>query len=105
MWCWVRESLKWRGVPSGIESFQALMLGPPGAKQNSLLIFIFAGVSWAFWRTRNDWMFANTLMNHPKHIAHRPFGFQKYWSQLLSVEARREMEIELNKLHSELQQL
>jgi hypothetical protein len=92
-------------VPSSIGSVQAEMLGHPGAKQNRLLIFIFAVVSWVLRRTRNDSVFANILVNHPKHIAHRAFGFLYYCSQLSSMEARREMEIHLKKLHSRLQQL
>jgi hypothetical protein len=88
-----------------MDSFQTEVLGSAGAKQNHMLIFIFAGVSWAIWRTRNDWVFTNTLVNHPKHNAHRAFGFLQYWSQLLPEKARREMEVQLNKLHDGLQQL
>ena len=82
VWCWVRDSLGWLRIPSSFEDFQASFLGKPGAKNNCTHIFLFAGVCWALWRTRNDWVFSDILVRHPKHIAHRTFGFLQQWRAL-----------------------
>ena len=99
------DSLGWQHIPSSFEDFQAGFLGDPGAKTNRIHIFLFAGVSWELWRTRNDWVFFDILVSHPKHIAHRAFGFLQQWCALLTKEARRKAEELLIKLHVKLQAL
>jgi len=66
VWCWVRDSLGWQHIPSSFEDFQVGFLGDPGAKTNRIHIFLFAGVSWELWRTRNDWVFFDILVSHPQ---------------------------------------
>ena len=105
VWCWVRDSLGWLRIPSSFEDFQASFLGKPGAKNNCTHIFLFAGVCWALWRTRNDWVFSDILVRHPKHIAHRTFGFLQQWRALSTKEAKRKVEDLLTKLHVKLQAL
>ena len=58
-----------------------------------------------FWRTRNDWVFSDILVRHPKHIAHRTFGFLQQWRALSTKEAKRKVEDLLTKLHVKLQAL
>ena len=101
----VRDSLGWLRIPSSFEDFQASFLGEPGAKNNRTYIFLFAGVSWALWRTRNDWVFSDILVRHPKHIAHRTFGFLQQWRALSTKEAKKKVEDLLTKLHVKLQAL
>jgi hypothetical protein len=102
VWCWVRDCLGWRSIPTSLDDFQARVLGAPGEKGNKLLIFLLAGVSWALWRTRNDWVFDDFLVNHPKQIAHRAFGFLQYWCPLSTKEARTRAEELSSKLHAGL---
>ena len=105
VWCWVRDSLGWQHIPSCFEDFQAGFLGDPGAKTNRIHIFFFAGVSWELWRTRNDWVFSDILVRHPKQFAHRTFGFLQQWRALSTKEAKRKVEDLLTKLHVKLQAL
>jgi len=105
VWCWVRDSFGWLRIPSSFEDFQASFLGKPGAKNNCTHIFLFAGVCWALWRTRNDWVFSDILVRHPKHIAHRTFGFLQQWRALSTKEAKKKVEDLLTKLHVKLQAL
>ena len=106
VWCWwVRDSLGWSCIPASLGDFQDDFLGGPGDKDNRLTIFLFAGVSWALWRTRNDWVFDDLLVKHPNQIVHRAFGFLQYWCRLSTKGARTKMEELLTKLHAELAKL
>ena len=105
VWCWVRDSLGWSCIPASLGDFQDDFLGGPGDKDNRLTIFLFAGVSWALWRTRNDWVFDDLLVKHPNQIVHRAFGFLQYWCRLSTKGARTKTEELLTKLHAELAKL
>ncbi|OEL19872.1 hypothetical protein BAE44_0019119 [Dichanthelium oligosanthes] len=85
-----------------MQHFESLLLVEAGNKENKWRLFIFAGVSWAIWRTRNDWVFSNILVKSPKTIAYRALGFLQYWKQLGRSEEQLKMTWVLEKLQEGL---
>jgi hypothetical protein len=59
IWCWVRE------FPTSLEEFLSVVVGDPGRVCNRTFISLLAGVTWAIWKTRNDWVFSNELVPSP----------------------------------------
>lgn len=72
-------------------SLSEFLLGEVGMlrrAQNIRLIFLLAGVTWAMWKARNDWVFSNKLISSPNVLAHRTVSFLQHWSKL---KARKEL--------------
>jgi hypothetical protein len=54
-------------------------------------------VGWALWKTRNDLVFSNIVINSPKQVAYKTFGFLKQWVKMAKKDGAK-MESWLAKL-------
>uniref|UniRef100_K3XSK2 Reverse transcriptase zinc-binding domain-containing protein n=1 Tax=Setaria italica TaxID=4555 RepID=K3XSK2_SETIT len=99
VWCWIRDSLGWDGIPDSLSEFADRRLGDGSKPKRELMIYllasvswVLASVSWVLWRTRNDWVFSNILINNPKSLAYKVIVFLQFWSKMASVEGQTRRE-------------
>ncbi|RLM55419.1 hypothetical protein C2845_PM10G10820 [Panicum miliaceum] len=104
IWCWVRDSLGWSEIPTTVEELlQKQIDGIPSRDNMRILFYLFAGVAWAIWRTRNDWVFENKLISNPKMLAYKVIGFLRTWSKMASPEDQDKRRWLLRKLEDGLE--
>jgi len=60
-----------------------------------MLWWIIAAVGWSLWKTRNDLVFSNIVINSPKQVAYKALGFLKQWRMLVKEDgAQKEAWVE-----------
>jgi len=90
--------LGWNNIPSSLNDFTTQMIGLPGRKGISTLIYLLAGLCWALWHTRNDWVFSITWITNP----YKTIGFLQLWCKMVSKEEQTRREEMLRNLNLEL---
>ena len=88
----------WNNIPSSLNDFTTQMIGLPGRKGISTLIYLLAGLCWALWHTRNDWVFSITWITNP----YKTIGFLQLWCKMASKEEQTRREEMLRNLNLEL---
>lgn len=99
IWVWVSISLRWSERPTSVQHYEDMMkIGLDPIRNNEVFFFVIASMFWSLRKTRNDWVFNNTLINSPKAIAHKIFGLLSQWKKLMKPEKERKMEDTIQKL-------
>lgn len=92
VWYCVKEALSWEGVPTSMDDL--LENWPPNGNrsQKSLGLFIFAGLMWAIWRTRNKMAIEKIFPRKPIETLLYGLSFLQKWEILLKEEDKRSAE-------------
>ena len=92
--CWsiLKEVFNWGVMPRSIKSLTETWLWGKGPLPKRLIMFTFAGLSWALWTTRNKMAIEHKFSKSPSDIMYLALSYLQKWAVLLKEEDRERME-------------
>jgi len=91
-WNFLREIFNWDFMPKSLKSLSETWLWGKGPLPKRLVMFIFAGFSWALWTTRNKMAIEHKFPKSPSDIMYLALSYLQKWAVLLKEEDREHME-------------
>ena len=92
--CWstIGEVFNWEYMPKSLKTFSENWLLGKGSLPKRLMMFLFAGFSWALWTTRNKMWIEHNFRKSPTDAVYLALSYLQKWAVLLKVEDRESME-------------
>jgi len=79
-------------MPKSLKTFSENWLLGKGSLPKRLMMFLFAGFSWALWTTRNKMWIEHNFRKSPTDAVYLALSYLQKWAVLLKVEDRESME-------------
>ncbi|RLN34680.1 putative retroelement [Panicum miliaceum] len=104
-WCCLRDFFGWDGHPTSCSDFWGRWLPLKFNISPRLGIFMFAGLCWVLWITRNKMAFEQKFINKPTEVVFLGINFMQKWSPMLKEDDREKVEGVLKTVTNWLQNL
>jgi len=92
--CWsvLGEVFNWEYMPRSLKSFSETWLVGKGPLPKRLIMFIFAGFSWAPWTTRTKMAIEHKFPKSPTDVIFLALSYLQRWAVLLKEADQERME-------------
>ena len=84
LWTSLKETLYLSSVPRSSEELISDVLCDSKGRRRSNLLFVFAGAMWSLWKTRNDLVFNDKVIQTPEVVIRKTMSFLMLWKKLLA---------------------
>ena len=91
-WSICEEVFKWNSRPRSLKELSEVWLMGKGPLPKRLILFIFAGFTWALWTTRNKMSIEQKFPKAPTDVVYLALSYLQKWSILLKDADRDRME-------------
>jgi hypothetical protein len=92
IWGMIREIFQLDFCPSSLEDFSYMWLQGKGPLPSHLLMFLFAGIAWALWTTRNKMVIEKRFPKAPSDVVYVAISLLQKWSLLLKEKDKERIE-------------
>lgn len=91
VWAIVKEVFCLESIPTSLQSFSEMWLQGKGPLPKRLMMFLFAGLAWMLWVTRNKMMIEKRFPREPSDVLYAALSLVQRWLILLKESDRRRM--------------
>jgi hypothetical protein len=83
VWGFLQEIFKWNNYPTSHKDFSESWIQGKGPLPTRLILFVFAGFTWAIWTNRNRMAIQHEFPEYSSNIMYSAVTFMQKWSILL----------------------
>ena len=100
IWSIVKEIFNLEYCASSLEDLSCLWLQGKGPLPSNLLMFVFAGLAWALWITRNKMAIEKVFPKTPSDVIYVVISLMQEWSHQLKEKDKERVDQILNNVLS-----
>jgi len=93
VWCIFKEIFNLESYPTSLDDFCSTWLTGKGAFPARLILFIFAGFTWALWITRNRMAIDKKFPKLPTDVIYTALSLLQNWSVKLKEDQERILQV------------
>ena len=98
IWCGVREALAGKNIPTSWKDWRGLQLVNEFKLPKRFTMFLFSGLAWALWKTRNKMAIEHIYPTQAMQVLHLGVSFMQKWRPLLKASDQEKMKEVVDRL-------
>ena len=98
IWCGVWEALAGKNIPTSWEDWRGLQLVNEFKLPKRFTMFLFSGLAWALWKTRNKMAIEHIYPTQAMQVLHLGVSFVQKWRPLLKASDQEKMKEVVDRL-------